>query len=284
MSETEFRPHSEETPATEAETELPSEDIPAIETKFRLVSEETSEEAPAPEAPAPEAPVTEASVTETPATELSGRQGPAVLGPEKRTCASCGQENEIVREVCWACHTKLGDSKAENGAEPQPEHGTPPVQGVPAAQSSPPATVRPEETRPGEDVLVDYGPSVKLAYNPSGQKGKIFTLLLHGATGFLVGLFKAALVLAAAIVVNIIHNLLPFFFFLLPLVIVGLMLIAPGVVGMAVGENVSKGVLDSKCRVPAQPGFIALLSTVGGLILFLLIAPGSNDTRGVLFV
>ncbi len=189
----------------------------------------------------------------------------------------------MVREFCWACYSKLGDSKAENGAEPQPEQGTPPAQGVPAEQSSPSETIRPEETRPREDVLVDYGPSVKLAYNPSGQKGKTSTLLIHGATGVLVGLFKAALVLAAAVVVNIIHNLLPFFFFLLPLVIVGLMLIAPGVVGMAVGDNVSKGVPGSKCRVPAQAGFIALLSTVGGLVLFVIIAQ-SLTTPGESFL
>ena len=195
----------------------------------------------------------------------------------------------MVREFCWACYAKLGDSKAGNGAGSQPEHGTPPVQGIPVApaisssESSLPATVRPEETRRGEDVLVDFGPSVKLAYHPSGQMGKTFTLLLHGATGVLVGLFKAALVLAAAVAVNIVHNLLPFFFFVLPFVIVGLMLIAPGVVGMTVGENVSKGVLGSKCRVPGQAGFIAFLSTVGGLVLFVMIAQ-SFTTPGESFL
>ncbi len=254
MSEIEFRPHSEETPATEAEIELPSEDIPATETKFRLVSDD--------------APVAETPVAETPVAETLGQQGPAGLGPEKRTCSSCGQENEVVREFCWACHTKLGDSKAGNSAGPQPEHS------ISQAHSVPPASVRPQETRGGEDVLVNYGPSVKLAYNPSGQKGKTSTLLFHGATGFLVGLFKAALVLAAAVVINIIHNLLPWFVILLPFVIVGLMLIAPAAVGIAVGQNVAKSVLNSKCRVPEQAGFIALMSTVGGLILFLLIAQG----------
>ena len=140
-----------------------------------------------------------------------------------------------------------------------------------------------EESDRREDALVDYGPSVKLAYNPSGQKGKTVTLLFYGATGVLVGLFKAALVLAAAVVVNIIHNLLPVFIFVLHLIIVGLMLIAPGVVGMAVGDNVSKGVLGSKCRVPAQAGFIALLSTVGGLVLFVMIAQ-SFTTPGESFL
>ena len=130
---------------------------------------------------------------------------------------------------------------------------------------------------------MDYGPSVKLAYKPSGQKGKTLTLLLHGATGVLVGLFKAALVLAGAVVVNIIHNLLPVFIFVLPLLIVGLMLIAPGVVGMSVGDNVAKGIVGSKCRVPGQAGFIALLSTVGGLVLFVVIAQ-SFTTPGESFL
>ena len=258
MSEIESRPHSEETPATEAEIELPAEDIPATEAKFRLVSDD-------------------APVAETPVAETLGRQGPAGLGPEKRTCSSCGQENEVVREFCWACHTKLGDSKAGNGAGPQPEHS------IPQAQSVPLASVRPEETRRGEDVLVNYGPSVKLAYNPSGQKGSTFSLFIHGLSGLLVGLFKAALVLAGAVVINIIHNLLPFFFFLLPFVIVGLMLLAPAAVGMAVGDNVGKGVLESKCRVPAQAGVVALLSTVGGLVLFVMIAQ-SFTTPGESFL
>jgi len=219
MSETEFRFLSEEdAPVAETGVELLPEDIP------------TTEGVPAPE----DIPATETDLSlgsdESPVVQAAPS---AVLGPEKRTCPSCNQENEIVREFCWACYGKLGDSKAGNGAGSQPEHGTPPVQGMPVApgiapsESGLPATVRPGESRRGEDVLVDYGPSVKLAYNPSGQMGKTLTLLFHGATGVLVGLFKAALVLAAAVVVNIVHNLLPVFIFVLPLVIVGLMLIAP---------------------------------------------------------
>ncbi len=276
MSEIESRPHSEETPATEADIEIPSEDIPATEAKFRLVSDD----APVAGTPVAEQPPV---VEETPVAETPGQQGPAGLGPEKRSCSSCGQENEVAREFCWACHTKLAGSKAGNGAGSQPGHGTPLAPGIPPSASSLPATVRPEETRRGEDVFVDYGLSVKLAYTPSGQKGSTITLFIHGATGVLVGLFKAALVLAGAVVINIIHNLLPFFFFLLPFVIVGLMLVAPAAVGMSVGDNVGKGVLGSKCRVPGQAGFIAFLSTVGGLVLFVMIAQ-SFTTPGESFL
>ena len=292
-------PASEELSTTEG---VPApEDIPTTEDIPVPEEISTSEEIPATEdIPVPEdistpedIPSTESDLRLRPDDPPAVQAGPsAVQGPEKRTCPSCNQENEIAREFCWACHTILGDQGSVNGAAPQPEQDIPPAQDIDPAQDIPQAEDIPQapETPPAQDVpapmgpreesdrredaLVDYGPSVKLAYHPSGQKGNSSTLLFHGGTGFLVGLFKAALVLAAAVVVNIIHNLLPVFFFVLPLVIVGLILLAPAAVGMAVGENVSKGVLDSKCRVPGQAGIIAFLSTVGGLMLFVLIAQG----------
>lgn len=101
MSETEFRLRSEEdASAAETGVELPSEDlsttedIPATETEFRLLTDDP---------PAAQA------------------EPSAVVGPEKRTCPSCNQENEMAREFCWACHTMLGAQEAGNGAAPQPE-------------------------------------------------------------------------------------------------------------------------------------------------------------------
>ena len=181
MSETEFRFVSEEDASVaEPSVEHLPEDIPTTGSVPASENIPTTEGVPAPE---------EISAADTDRS-LGSDESPvvpsapsAVLGPEKRTCPSCNQENEMVREFCWACYAKLGDSKAGNGAGSQPEHGTPPVQGMGVApgsspsESSLPATVRPEETRPGEDVLVDYGPSVKLAYNPSGQNGKDFDSL-----------------------------------------------------------------------------------------------------------
>ncbi len=116
MSETEFRFVSEEDGSVaEPSVELPPEEIP------------TTEGGPAPE---------EISATETDLS-LGSDESPvvqaapsAVVGPEKRICLSCNQENEIEREFCWACHTKRGDSKAGHGVGSQPEHGTPPVPGM----------------------------------------------------------------------------------------------------------------------------------------------------------
>ncbi len=301
MSETEFRLRSEEdASAAETGVELPAEDIPTTE------DIPATEDVPATEDMPSTQPAFRLQSDDPPAAQAtpSAQAAPSVgLGLEKRNCPSCNQENEIAREFCWACHITLVAQGAGNGITPQPEPNIPPVRdypqtsdlpqepGMPQEPDLPQAedNPQPEETPPPEnvpaarmgpreeserreDAFVDYGPSVKLAYTPSGQKGNSSTLLVHGATGFLVGLFKAALVLAAAAAVNIVHNLLPVFFFVLPLVIVGLMLIAPAFVGIGVGDNVSKGVLGSKCRVPGQAGFIAFLSTVGGLMLFVLIA------------
>ena len=159
MSETEFRFVSEEDASVaEPGVELLPEDIPTTGSVPASENIPTTEGVPAPE---------EISAADT-GRSLGSDESPvvpsapsAVLGPEKRTCPSCNQENEMVREFCWACYTKFGDSKAGNGAGSQPEHGTSPVQGMPVApaispsESSLPETVRPEETRPGEDVLVD---------------------------------------------------------------------------------------------------------------------------------
>ncbi len=215
---------------------------------------------------------------------------------EKRTCPQCQQENEPGRDFCWACHGKL----PLEGGSPEIESGSPdlgeaqstgglrletgvsslgdqplggPSPGGPQPDQDIPPVYGPREESPSrEDALVDWGPSVKLAYTPSGARGDTMTLLFSGATGLLVGLLKAAIVLAGAVVVNVIHNLLPVFFFVLPLVIVGLMLLAPYAVGAAVGEHVAKGTLAAKCRMPLQAGLIAILWTVGGLFLFVFLA------------
>ncbi len=159
MSETVFRFRSEED-ASVAETgvELLAEDIPTTGSVPAPEDIVTTEGVPAPEdIPAAETDLKLCSDDSPVAHAVPS----AVLGPEKRTCPSCNQENEMEREFCWACYTKLGDSKAGNGAGSQPEHGTSPVQGISVApgispsERSLPATVRPEETRPGEDVLVD---------------------------------------------------------------------------------------------------------------------------------
>ena len=216
---------------------------------------------------------------------------------EKRTCPQCQQENEPGRDFCWACHGKLpeegGSPELESGSpelgeapstdglrlEPgmsppseQPQDGPSPF-GLQPEPDIPPPVYGPREESPSrEDALVDWGPSVKLAYTPSGKLGSTSTLLFSGLSGLIVGLLKASLVLGGAVLVNVIHNLLPYYFFVLPVVIVGLMMLAPYAVGAAVGEHVAKGSVAAKCRMPLQAGVIAFLWTIGGLALFVFLA------------
>ncbi len=138
-------------------------------------------------------------------------------------------------------------------------------------QDIPPAYGPREESPSREDAQVDWGPSVKLAYTPSGKLRSTSTLLFSGLTGLFVGLLKASLVMGGALVVNVIHNLLPHYFFVLPVIIFGLMLLAPFAVGMGVGEHVAKGAVAAKCRMPLQAGMIAFLWTIGGLALFVFL-------------
>ena len=224
---------------------------------------------------------------------------------EKRTCPQCQQENEPGRDFCWACQGKLpeeGGSPELESANPELEEapstgglrlekGMSPLSDQPQYAPSPgdpqpdqgfdPVNGPREESPSREDALVDWGPSVKLAYTPSGVLGSTSALLFSGATGLFVGLLKAAVVLAGALVVNVIHNVLPVYFFVLPLVIAGLMLLAPYAIGTGVGKHVAKGAVAAKCRMPLQAGAIAFLWTVGGLALFLFLgqsvmAPGES--------
>ncbi len=111
-----------------------------------------------------------------------------------------------------------------------------------------------------------------MAYKPSGEPGQTSVLFLESVQGFLVGLFKGALLLALAVGLNLIHNLLPVFIFVMPVLIVGIMLAAPFVAGMTVGSNVGSVVAQARCRLPAQAGGIALIGALGGLVLFLTVA------------
>ena len=185
---------------------------------------------------------------------------------DRVSCPDCGQENEIQREFCWACHAKLGDAAAAptaaGGMGLQPD----PAPTVSAAH------IYREESLRTEDLYTEWGDGVRLAYTPSGEKGDTTALFLSGGIGFAVGLLKGAAILALALVVNVIHNLLPVFIFVLPLVIVGLMLAAPFLVGMTVGNYVGEGINSAGCRRPSQAGGIAVLSSVIGLIGFLVVA------------
>jgi hypothetical protein len=121
------------------------------------------------------------------------------------------------------------------------------------------------------------GEGVKLAYTPSGESGDTTTLFLSGLIGFGVGLLKGAGLLALALVTNIIHNLLPVFIFVLPLIIVGFMLAAPFVVGMTVENYVGDAISSAGCRRPGQAGAIAVLCSMIGLIVFLVVAQLVTD-------
>lgn len=181
-------------------------------------------------------------------------------------CPACGQENEIQREFCWACFGKLDQATAAPAA----------AKGITLQPDPPPsvsaASIYREESLRTEDIYTQWGEGVQLAYTPSGEPGDTATLFLSGGIGFGVGLLKGAGLLALALAINIIHNLLPVFIFVLPLIIVGLMLAAPFVVGMTVGSYIGDVVTSAGCRRPGQAGGIALLSSVIGLMAFLVVA------------
>ena len=186
---------------------------------------------------------------------------PATFDPDDQiACPSCGQDNEFQREFCWACSHRFGTPVAVKN---QSEEET---------REEPRFYLDAIDSPRSEDMFVDWGSPVKMAYKPSGKPGQTSVLFLQSLLGFLIGLFKGAVLLALAVGLNLIHNLLPVFFFIMPVLIVGLMLAAPFVVGMTVGSNVGSVVAQARCRIPGQAGRIAVIGTLGGLILFLTVA------------
>ena len=65
------------------------------------------------------------------------------------------------------------------------------------------------------------------------------TMLLVGIIpGLVVGYSAGALCAGGAVLINVIHNLLPVFVFVMPLIIIGVLAISPMVYGMGVGQGV----------------------------------------------
>ena len=129
-----------------------------------------------------------------------------------------------------------------------------------------------------ENVAVEFGRSFPLAYRPSGTPGDVGKMVLAGFPAVGAGLAAGAACVGGAFALNVLHNALPVFIFLFPIVILGLLAISPGVLGWVTGLFISKSVQEAKCRYPAAAGIVL---SVGGwrvlwrclpMLLLLLIA------------
>lgn len=116
------------------------------------------------------------------------------------------------------------------------------------------------------------GSEVPLAYTPSGKSGQVATLVLFGALGLLVGAAASGLLVGLSVLVNVIHNMLPKFFFILPIGILLMLAAAPAALGAGVGWTVGKGVRFAECRNAGVAGGIAVLWTIVGCIAVHLLA------------
>lgn len=114
----------------------------------------------------------------------------------------------------------------------------------------------------------------------------VLVLLYGGVAGLLTGYFLGGLCVGTAIVVNVIHNLLPVFVFIMPLIVLGFLVFSPLVYGMGVGTGVGYTAVLMRSRSGATAASIAVLSSVVGLASLPLLAswsapPGTaffNDT------
>lgn len=105
---------------------------------------------------------------------------------------------------------------------------------------------------------------------------------LGGVAGLMGGYMAGALCVGAAILLNVIHNLLPVFIFVLPLIIVGFLAFTPAVYGLGVGAGVGYTAMLVRHRHGTSVTLIAMFWAVAGMALFPLFA-GWGSPAGVSF-
>ena len=134
-----------------------------------------------------------------------------------------------------------------------------------------------------DNLPVEFGTSFPLAYEPSGAPGDMAKLVLGGFPAIGAGVAAGAACAGGALGLNALHNAIPYFIFLVPMVILGLLAISPAVFGWVTCLIVSKSVQDAKCRSPAVMGFVAFLWACGG-IAFLTVAAQFSMPDGQYFL
>lgn len=134
-----------------------------------------------------------------------------------------------------------------------------------------------------DNVPIEFGTSFPLAYEPSGAPGDMAKLVLGGFPAIGAGVAAGAACVGGALGLNALHNAIPYFIFLVPMVILGLLAISPAVFAWVICLIVSKSVQDAKCRSPAVVGFVAFLWACGG-IAFLTVAAQFSMPDGQYFL
>ena len=132
---------------------------------------------------------------------------------------------------------------------------------------SAPSRIRTTEASSTEDQHYSFGESVESAYVPGGERGNRGMIFGHAVLGAVFGILAMAGLVVGSIILNVIHNILPVFIFLLPIVILGMVALAPAMVGMMVGNQVASVALDAKSRNPGHVGRVSCLTAVAGLAI-----------------
>jgi len=110
---------------------------------------------------------------------------------------------------------------------------------------------------------------------------------MYGVLAAVLGAAAVAGFTLLSVVLNLIHNGLPVFIFIFPLVILGVMLVAPFSFGFASAWAIKKGCVAAECRSPFLAGSMAFLMASTGAGLFWMVAeafagPGKSFGNDVL--
>ncbi len=144
------------------------------------------------------------------------------------SCTSCGEELEFdAAESGQLCRCPDCDTPfmLPYGAAPAGRDGEP----AESVEESPSHHRHPAPL--SDNVPMKFGSSVPSAYCPSGAAGDVGILFARGLVALVAEVAAGAGGAALAVVVNVIHNLLPVFIFVVPVLIVLILVAAPIVFG-----------------------------------------------------
>jgi hypothetical protein len=125
---------------------------------------------------------------------------------------------------------------------------------------------------PDEDIPISVQSEADSAYEPSGVSGNVGVLFGFGALGLAAGTAAGLGCTGLAVLLNLIHNVLPVFIFIFPLAVLGVLAVGPMVYGIVTGAVISRGAVIAESRNPGLAGGLGILFAGAGVALFFVAA------------
>jgi len=128
--------------------------------------------------------------------------------------------------------------------------------------------VVPVDEEPEEEIVDEPEEAVEVEEDPFNFTDAILLWAFSGIPGLVAGYTMGALCAGGAILINVLHNLLPKFVFVMPMIIIAFMAATPAVFGIGVGMGVGYTAQLLKFRNVGAAFMVSLFWGIAGLACF----------------